>query len=64
MENKLKRLFDYQKFEGNADLQRIINATHARYGARELNLDEMSMVSAAGIPGTAPMKKPSDKDRK
>ena len=32
MESRLKALFDYQKFEGNNDLQRIIDATHARYG--------------------------------
>lgn len=48
MENKLKQLFDYQKFEGNADLQQVIDSVHSRYAARELSLDEMEWVSAAG----------------
>ena len=46
MERKLKRLFDYQKFEGNADLQQVIDSVHARYAARELNFDEMEFVVA------------------
>lgn len=48
MENKLKSLFNYQKFERNADLQRVIDSVHSRYASRELSLDEMEMVSAAG----------------
>ena len=48
MENKLKSLFNYQKFERNADLQRVIDSVHSRYASRELRLDEMEMVSAAG----------------
>ena len=55
MESRLKALFDYQKFEGNNDLQRIIDATHARYGigkkngrVRELTMDELDYVAAAG----------------
>ena len=57
MENKLKALFDFQKFEGNADLQQVIDSVHARYavsgnasGKRELNLDELEWVNAAGQP--------------
>ena len=56
MEKKLKALFDFQKFDGNADLQQIINSVHARYAtanagsSRELNLDEMEWVAAAGQP--------------
>ena len=50
METTLRKLFDYQKFEGNADLQQVIDSVHARYAARELNFDEMEFVNAAGVP--------------
>ena len=50
MERTLKSLFDFQKFEGNSDLQRVIDSTHSRYAVRELNMDEMEFVSAAGVP--------------
>ena len=50
MDNKLKQLFGYQRFEENRDLQQVIDSVHARYVARELSLDEMEMVNAAGIP--------------
>ena len=50
MENKLKAMFDFQKFEGNADLQSVIASVHSRYSARELSLDEMEWVNAAGVP--------------
>ena len=50
MENKLKAMFDFQKFDGNADLQSIINSTHSRYSVKELSLDEMEWVNAAGVP--------------
>ncbi len=61
MENKLKALFDYQKFEGNAALQSVIDSVHARYAARELSLDEMEFVNAAG-PAVPPVN-PEKKDR-
>ena len=48
MEKKLFRLFDYQKFEENKDLQQIIDTAHARTRARELTLDDMEWVNAAG----------------
>ena len=60
MEGKLKSLFDYQKFEGNPELQSVIDSVHARYAVKELSLDEMEWVAAAGIPET----KPEDKDHK
>ena len=56
MEKTLRRLFDYQKFEGNTALQQVIDSVHARYAMQELNLDEMSFVAAAGIT----VKKPAD----
>ena len=31
LEKKLRALFDYQKFEQNADLQNVIDRVHARY---------------------------------
>ena len=48
MENKLRKLFDFQKFEGNSSLQQVIDDVHARYAMRELDLDDMEWVNAAG----------------
>ena len=48
MENKLKKLFDFQKFEGNASLQSVIDDVHARYAMKELSMDDMEWVNAAG----------------
>ena len=67
LEKKLRALFDYQKFEQNADLQNVIDRVHARYRsshARVLDDDEADMVFAAGVTDTA-MKKKSlfDKDK-
>ena len=50
METVLKRLFDYQKFEGNRELQEVIESVHVRYAVRELDLDEMGFAAAAGTP--------------
>ena len=61
MGNNLSALFDFQKFEGNADLQRVIDSVHARYAVRELNIDEMEWVNAAGTPDRAPEKKDPEK---
>lgn len=47
MENRLKALFDYQKFENNESLNALIMETQARLGT-ELSDDALSMVSAAG----------------
>lgn len=49
MENKLKSLFDYQRFKGNEKLERLIVETESRY-CKELSDDEMAFVSAAGDP--------------
>ena len=56
MENKLKLLFDYQKFARDRKLQSVIDAVRAR--PRELSLDETEFVSAAGSPYYKPS--PSD----
>ncbi len=63
MEEKLRQLFDYQKYEKNADLQAVIDAVHARYGARRLSDDEAELVTAAGRPEAA-MKKWQDPRKK
>ena len=46
MENKLKKLFDYQRFEKNANLERFISETECRYTKR-LSDDDLSKVNAA-----------------
>ena len=53
MEKKISMLFDFQKFEKNADLQAVIDAVHARYAARKLTDDEAEYVAAAGTPDAA-----------
>ena len=57
MERKLKQLFDYQRFAGNHELQQVIDSVHAKYAAKELALDEMEMVSAAGVTELSDKKK-------
>lgn len=47
MENKLQRLFDYQRFEGNSKLAALIADTESRC-MQELSDDDLEMVSAAG----------------
>ena len=46
----LNKLFDYQRFEGNRELQQVIDSVHSRYTVRELNPDELETVYAAGSP--------------
>ncbi len=53
MEKKIGLLFDYQKYEKNADLQAVIDAVHARYSAKKLSDDEVEFVAAAGGSETA-----------
>ncbi len=47
MENKLRKLFDYQRFEGNGRLERLISETENRY-ANTLSDDDLTFVNAAG----------------
>ena len=54
MEAKLFRLFDFQDFERNAALQNVIDAVHARQSVRELELDDLEWVAAAGEPNQTP----------
>ena len=48
MEKKLKRLFDYQRFEQNPRLAKIIR--ESENAASELADDDLFYVSAAGTP--------------
>ncbi len=57
---QLSRLFDFQRFAGNARLQKIIDDTHRRVEARELDDDEIDQVAAAGSPDAAKPQKPGD----
>ena len=47
MEQKLTKLFDFQRFEKNAHLEAVIRSAEADY-ASELSDDELSWVAAAG----------------
>ena len=53
-DKKLKRLFDYQKFEGNSAMSFAIQSARSYIdslgsGAMELNDSELDMVNAAGV---------------
>ncbi|MBQ0097881.1 MAG: hypothetical protein KBS62_02955 [Oscillospiraceae bacterium] len=57
MEEKLKRLFDFQKFEKNEKLSALIEETQKRY-AEELSEEDLEQICAAGdiaslLPGTS-----------
>lgn len=62
--NKLSALFDFQKFDGNASLQRVIDSVHSRHAVQELSLDEMSSVNAAGTAVMVSDKKDTEKGKK
>ncbi|MGN0669250.1 MAG: hypothetical protein ACI4JZ_01755 [Oscillospiraceae bacterium] len=47
MENKIKALFELQRFSGNKRLDGMINAAESRY-QDELSDEELDFVSAAG----------------
>ena len=47
MKKKLAALFDYQRFEPNSRLAKMIANTEAKY-SRALDDDELDMVNAAG----------------
>lgn len=47
VEKKLPKLFDYQRFEQNEKLGRLIQETEGRY-ARELSDESLELVNAAG----------------
>lgn len=49
MEKIIKKLFDFQRFEGNERLERLISETEIK-DIRELSEEELGLVSAAGEP--------------
>lgn len=57
MENKLKALFDYQRFAGNLRLAALIDKTEQKY-VHELSDDELELVSAAGESNAAGKQNP------
>ena len=59
MEKKLRQLFDFQKFAAEPNLQSVIDDVHSRYATRELNMDEMDMIFAAGVPQLPDRKNPN-----
>ena len=59
MENKLTKLFDYQKFAGNSKLQAVINSVR-RQSRALISDDDAGFVAAAG----APYCNPADNDEK
>lgn len=57
---KLSMLFDYQRFEKNARLQKVIDEAHRRIEAQELTDDELDQVAAAGVLNAQTPKKSED----
>ena len=53
IEDTLKAIFDFQRFEGNDELEALIRDTFSRWGAA-LSEDELEQVSAAGEPSSPP----------
>ena len=64
MEKKLKKLFDYQQFEKNPELEKLIAQTCDKYSG-ELSDDVLSQVNAAGEipPQSPPEEQGGDRDR-
>lgn len=50
MENLLKKLFDFQRFQGNERMETLISETEKRYGGEREGLpdEELDFVNAAG----------------
>lgn len=47
MEKKLKMMFDFQRFENNAKLSKLIAETETRF-KKQLDDDELELIAAAG----------------
>ncbi len=63
MESKLSRLFDYQKFEPNSKLDKLIKDVESRYSLDDMMMsdDELDMVNAAGTPDAVRLREDDDK---
>ena len=59
----LEKLFDYQKFENNSRLAKLISETEARY-AKALSDDDLEFVNAAGVPEMTDGTEKEESDRK
>lgn len=59
VENKLKKLFEFQRFEKNAKLEALIAETRERYDAA-LSDDDLEMVAAAGEKTAEYVEPPAD----
>ena len=57
---QVSMLVDYQRFEKNARLQKVIDEAHRRIEARELTDDELDQVAAAGVLNAQTPKKSED----
>ena len=53
MDNKLRQLFDYQRFEQNDNLNKLIDDTHRRARISAIPDVFMRNISAAGDPSTS-----------
>ena len=50
MENKLRAMFDYQRFEPNNRLSKLIEETESKYmSMNQLSDSDLELVSAAGV---------------
>lgn len=58
----LEKLFDFQKFENNSRLAKLISETESRY-AKALSDDELDMVNAAGDFPSPEVQKEQSKER-
>lgn len=58
----LEKLFDFQKFENNSRLAKLISETESRY-AKALSDDELDMVNAAGDFQSPEVQKEQSKER-
>ena len=63
MEGKLSRLFDYQKFEPNSKLDKLIKDVESRYSLDDMMLsdDDLGMINAAGTPDVQRIREDKDK---
>lgn len=63
MEEQLKKLFDFQRFEQNKRLAALIEGAEERYG-HTLSDEDLECVSAAGEPDAQRAQKGEDDGRK
>ncbi len=63
MEKKLSLLFDFQRFEQNADLQSVIDSVHRRSSIQKLSDDDVEFLAAAGTPEASLKRKDPLKDK-